>query len=133
MQRRAPFCSVCCHGRYVGRRLDRALLCIDKLDRPEDEGGGFRASRTAGEEEDAAEVTEGTAGRGGGDVECRQTTRRGASGSGASEGSGSWDVPFELVGEVARAGTMAKARDVERLTAARHVVVFRWKVLRKKG
>jgi len=33
------------------------------------------------------------------------------------------DVPFELVGEVARAGAVAEARDVERsATAARHVV-----------
>lgn len=43
---------------------------------------------------------------------------------GAFEGSGSWDVPFELVGEVARAGAVAETRDVERLTTARHVVVF---------
>ncbi len=33
-----------------------------------------------------------------------------------------WDVPFELVGEVARAGAMAEAGDVEGgAAAARHV------------
>ena len=30
------------------------------------------------------------------------------------------DIPFEFVGEVARAGAMAEARDVESGTSARH-------------
>jgi hypothetical protein len=42
--------------------------------------------------------------------------------AGGRVGRGSGNVPFEFVGEVARAGAVAEARDVERgAAAARHV------------
>ena len=44
-----------------------------------------------------------------------------------SGGRGPGNVPFEFVGEVASAGAVAEARDVERgATAARHGAVMLW-------
>jgi hypothetical protein len=54
----------------------------------------------------------------------RETGMDGKGKDGGRVGRGSGNVPFEFVGEVASAGAVAEAGDVERgTTAARHLVI----------